>query len=120
MTIPSTAAILYESLRAMDIKDATVVLHLRIRLKPGQREAFLSYVKEAFPVFEAGCDCKGVVYVSDQEPDALDEVFYYRTEVDFCEGERLTEHDPRQADLLTRWRALLDGPPRVEVQRKMT
>jgi hypothetical protein len=103
----------------MKIQDASVVLHLRLRLKPGNFDQFLEYVAEAFPVFEAGCDCRGVVYRDDADPDALDEVFYYRTERDFREGERLIDHDPRQVALLQRWRALLDGPPQVQVQRRL-
>ena len=103
----------------MRIDEAAVVLHLHIRLKPGCRPAFLDYVREAFPVFESGCDCKGAVYALADDPDALDEVFYYRTERDLQQGERLTEHDPVQAALLSRWRKLLDGPPRIEVRRRL-
>jgi hypothetical protein len=103
----------------MRIQDAAVVLHLRLRLKPGCLEEFLVYVAEAFPVFEAGCDCRGVVYRDDADPEAIDEVFYYRTERDFREGERLTDHDPRQVALLQRWRALLACPPQIQVQRRV-
>ncbi|MBI5536081.1 MAG: hypothetical protein HY898_25395 [Deltaproteobacteria bacterium] len=103
----------------MNIEDAAVVLHLRIRLKPGCMQDFLAYVSDAFPVFEAGCDCKGAVYADARDPEALDEVFYYRTEQDFREGERLTEHDTRQVELLKRWRTLLAGPPQVDVQRRI-
>lgn len=104
----------------MHIQDAAVILHLRFRLKPDARQAFFDYMQDAFPVFEAACDCKGVAYVDAQDADAIDEVFYYRTEADYRTAERLLSEDAAHAALITRWRALLDGAPSVEVQRRLT
>ena len=103
----------------MHIQDAAVILHLRFRLKPGARQAFFDYFHEARPIFEAGCDCRGVVYAEAGDEEMLDEVFYYRTETDYKAGERLIEEDPAQRALVARWRELLDGPPQVTVQRRI-
>ena len=103
----------------MRIDEAAVVLHLHIRVKPENRPAFAAYIADAFPVFEAGGDCRGAVYVDATDPEALDEVFYYRTEAAFQAGERAIQEDPVQVALLARWRALLEGPPRVVVKRAM-
>lgn len=104
----------------MHIQDAAVILHLRFRLKPDARQDFFTYMQDAFPVFESACDCKGVAYVDAQDDDAIDEVFYYRTEADYRTAERLLKEDAAHAALIARWRALLDGPPQVEVQRRLT
>jgi hypothetical protein len=104
----------------MHVQDAAVVLHLRIRLKPGMLKAFFDYARGAFPVFEASCDCNGIVYADAQHPEAIDAVFDYRTEDDYQLGERLIAEDPAQVALLERWRSLLDGLPRVEVQWRIS
>lgn len=104
----------------MRIDEAKVVLHLQIRVKAANREAFFAYVRDAFPVFEAGGDCLGAVYAVDGDPDALDEVFYYRTVAAYEAGERAIREDPAQVALLARWRALLEGPPTVVVHRPVS
>jgi hypothetical protein len=101
----------------MNIQDAAVVLHLRIELLPGMEAAFRDYVQEAFPVFEAAGGCRGAVYVRPGEL-RFDEVFHYATEADFEAGERAIHDDPAQVALLARWRAMLAGPPEVEVVRR--
>lgn len=103
----------------MRIDEAAVVLHLHIRVKAGHREAFLAYVRDAFPVFEAAGDCLGAVYAVAGDAEAYDEVFYYRTEEAYQAGERAIREDPAQVALLARWRALLDGPPAVAVHRRV-
>lgn len=100
----------------MRIEQAQVILHLKIRLLPGCDAAFAAYLVDAFPVFEAPGGCKGVVYQLDD--GRFDEVFYYATEADYLAGERAIHEDPAQIALLQRWRALLAGPPEVEVVRR--
>jgi hypothetical protein len=103
----------------MRIEDAAVVLHLRITVREPNRAAFLAYVREAFPVFEATGGCKGAVYLDARDPERYDEVFYYDGEASYEAGERAIREDPAQVALLARWRALLDGPPEVEVVRRL-
>lgn len=102
----------------MDPTTAPVILHLRIRVPLARQEAFRAYVAEAFPVFEAGGDCQGAVYRIGDDPEAFDEVFYYASEAAYRAGEAALSTDPRQQALLARWRALLAGPPGVEVVRR--
>ena len=102
----------------MKIEAAEVVLHLRIRVKADQQPAFQTYLREALPVFEAQGDCQGVVYVDADDPESFDEVFYYASEAAYQAGERAIRENETQIALLARWRALLDGPPQVSVQRR--
>lgn len=101
----------------MQIQEATVILHLFIRVMPENWPAFREYVAEAFPIFEAATHSRGAVYQAADDPTWIDEVFYYRTEADFELANRLTEEDPVQLALLARWRVLLAEPPRIEVFR---
>ncbi len=103
----------------MHIDEAAVVLHLHIRVQAEHRQAFFAYVQDAFPVFEAQGDCRGVVYAVAGDPEAYDEVFYYRTEEAYQAGERAIREDPVQVALLQRWRALIAGPPTVVVHRRV-
>lgn len=104
----------------MKIDEAAVVLHLHVRVKQENHEAFWQYIRDAFPVFEAAGDCKGMVYVNVDDPESLDEVFYYSSDAAYQAGERAIRENKAQIALLARWRTLLDGPPRVVVQRRMT
>lgn len=103
----------------MNVEDAAVVLHLHIRVNTENLLAFKSYVEEAFPVFEAASDCQGMVYACTDDPECLDEVFYYKTAEDYEQAERALTEDPRQKALIAKWRSLLEGPPRVEVCRRL-
>lgn len=104
----------------MHIDDAAVILHLLIRVKPENLDAFRAYIRDAFPVFERGGDCRGAVYQDARDPERFDEVFYYRTEAAYQEGERGIREEPEQIALLARWRTLLEGPPEVVVQRRFS
>lgn len=101
----------------MDINGAAVVLHLQIRVKRENHDAFRRYVDEAFPIFEAQGGCRGMVYVDPHDPESFDEVFYYATVADYEAGEQaLHMHEA----LLARWRALLEAPPQVTVDFRWT
>ena len=104
----------------MNVEDAEVVLHLHIRVGTESLLAFKSYLEEAFPVFEAASDCRGIVYACTDDPECFDEVFYYRTAEDYERAERALSEDPRQRALIERWRSLIEGPPRVEVCRRLS
>lgn len=102
----------------MTLDDAEVILHLHIRIKRENHDAFAAYIHDAFPVFEANGDCRGAVHVSSADPEVFDEVFYYRDEAAYQAGEAALTSDPVQAELLKRWSELLEGPPRIEVFRR--
>lgn len=103
----------------MTIDDAAVVLHLRIRVRAEHQPAFRDYIREAFPVFEATGGCVGAVYADAADPERFDEVFYYDSEASYQAGERALHEVPEQAALLARWRQLIEGPPVVEVFRRL-
>lgn len=101
----------------MNIEEAAVVFHLRIRIKAENRAAFFQYIDEAFPYYMKSGNSVCVVYQSADDPESYDEVFYYRTEEAYQAGEKAVAENPVDQALLKRWRALLDGPPQVEVYR---
>lgn len=101
----------------MNISDATVILHLHIRVRQDRQQAFRDYLQEALPVFEARGDCKGMVYRDAHDGECFDEAFYYASEAAYQASERAIREDPAEIALLTRWRALLEGPPRMVVER---
>jgi quinol monooxygenase YgiN len=103
----------------MTVEEAVVILHLRIRVKAANREAFMAYVQVAFPVFEAQGGCKGAIYVDASDPERYDEVFYYDSEESYQAGERAIRENPEQVMLLERWRTLLEGPPLVQICRRL-
>lgn len=94
-----------------------IELHLRIRLSPGGREAFLAFLREAIPVYESPGDIRVRLLQSNDDPDRFIEVVEYATESAYeCDQHRVG-HDPGMKALLARWRALLAEPPAVEVYR---
>ncbi|HEY9842174.1 MAG: hypothetical protein ACAI44_06825 [Candidatus Sericytochromatia bacterium] len=103
----------------MLISEAAVVLHLHIRVQPEKLTEFWDYVQQAFPVFEARGDCKGMVYAEGDEPGCFDEVFYYQSEAAYLAGEKAIRENPVEIALLAQWRSLLAEAPRVEVQRRV-
>lgn len=86
-------------------------------MKAENQAAFLQYIEEAFPRFMKDGDSLGMIYRSAEDAETYDEVFYYRTEEAYLAGEKAVSEDPETIALLKRWRALLEGPPQVEVHR---
>jgi quinol monooxygenase YgiN len=94
-----------------------IELHLRIRLRPGEREAFLAFLHEAVPFYESPGEIRVRLLESSDDPDRFIELVEYATEEAFQQDRHRVEHDPVMKALLARWRALLAEPPAVEVYR---
>lgn len=97
------------------IDDAQVVLHLRATVPPERREAFRAFCRRAFPAYESVGGLRMALYEDADGAGRFDEVGYYRTMEDYRRSTAALESDPAQAALIREWRALLDGPPAVEV-----
>ncbi len=100
------------------MKDPTRIdLHLRIRVRMGMREEFLSFLRDAVPIYESpgGIEVRLLQHASDDH--RFIELVLYQDEATYQRDQHRMEHDPTMRDLLQRWRALLEGPPVVEVYR---
>ena len=91
-----------------------VALHLRIRVKPENRDALLRFLAEARPFYEqpGGITMRLLQQMTD--PSEFIEVFEYESRAAYEGDERRVRDDPRMKAYLERWRSLLDGPPVVE------
>jgi quinol monooxygenase YgiN len=92
-----------------------IQLHLRIRVAPGQREALLAFLRDAIPYYEAPGEIRVRLLAASEDSEQLIEVVEYATRDAYVADQQRVEHDVHMRDLISRWRALLDGPPVVEV-----
>jgi quinol monooxygenase YgiN len=95
-----------------------VHLHLRIRVPDGGREALLAFLRDAIPVYERPGGIRLVLLEDARDPARFVEVVEYADEHAFAADQRRVAEDPQLREHLRRWRALLDGPPGVEVYRE--
>ena len=90
-----------------------VHLHLAGRVPPGGWAALEAFLAEAFAVYEAPGGITMRLLRDAEDPCAFVEVVEYETRQDHDRDQVRVDRDPVLRDLLARWRALLDGPPRV-------
>jgi quinol monooxygenase YgiN len=92
-----------------------IELHLRIRVKRGMRSTFFTFLREAIPFYES----PGQIQVRLLQDLANDhrfiELVLYGDRAAYERDQHRVENDPEMRRYLERWRALLDGPPVVEV-----
>ncbi len=94
---------------------ARVDLHLRVRVRQGRRDAFLSFLREAIPYYESP-GCIKIRLLEDRSDDhRFIELVLYDSESDYLKDQARVESDPTMRSLLARWRELLAEPPIVEV-----
>lgn len=99
--------------------EAEVVLHLEVEVASERRADFLDFCRRAFPVYEGTGGLAMALYEDRDRPGRFDEVGYYRSLPDYERSERAIREDPAQAALIQEWRALLQGPPKVRVVRRV-
>ena len=92
-------------------------LHLRVRVKPGMRDTFLDFLREATPFYESpgGIEIRLLQDMNDDH--RFIELVLYRDEAAYRQDQHRVEHDPTMRKYLARWRELLAEPPVVEVYR---
>ena len=95
-----------------------VTILLSGRVLPGRWDDVVAYATEAFDVYEAPGGIRMRLLRDDADGDRFVEVVEYADEVAYEQDQRRIEQDPQVLRLLTRWHALLDGPPRVQVLRE--
>ena len=92
-------------------------LHLRIRIRAGQREEFLQYLREAIPFYErpGGIAIRLLEDMTDDH--RFIELVLYDDEATYRQDQLRVEQDPVMKRYLDRWRSLLAEPPKVEAYR---
>ncbi|MBL8885151.1 MAG: antibiotic biosynthesis monooxygenase [Phycisphaerales bacterium] len=92
-------------------------LHLRCRVVPGQREAFLAFLREAIPFYESpgGITVRLLQDMSDDH--RFIELVLYDDQAAYERDQQRVAGDPTMKAYLARWRGLLAEPPVVEVYR---
>lgn len=94
-----------------------VDLHLRVRVKPGMRDAFFAFLREATPFYEAPGGIEVRLLEDMQDDHRFVELVLYEDEAVYARDQERVKNDPEMQAWLARWRALLEGPPVVEVYR---
>ncbi|MFN0137653.1 MAG: putative quinol monooxygenase [Phycisphaerae bacterium] len=94
-----------------------VDLHLRCRVKPGMREAFLAFLREATPFYESPGGITIRLLEDMSEDHRFVELVLYDDEATYLKDQERVAHDDTMKAYLTRWRELLAEPPVVEVYR---
>ena len=97
-----------------------VHLHLRFRVKPGARDAFFSFLREAIPFYESPGGIRVTLLEDPADDHRFIEVVRYADRSIYEADQRRVASDPRMIRRLEQWRALLDGPPEIEVFHSLT
>lgn len=92
-----------------------ISLHLRIRVAADRREAFLEFLREAIPFYESPGGIRVRLLRDRADPERYIEVVEYESAEAFDRDEQRIAHDPEMRAYLDRWRAIIAGPPEVEV-----
>lgn len=92
-----------------------VEIHLRIRVKPGGRDALHEFLREAIPYYEAPGGIAVRLLADRADDHRFIEIIEYASERAYSLDQHRVEHDPEMKALLGRWRSLLAEPSIVEV-----
>jgi len=92
-------------------------LHLRVRVTPGQREAFLSFLREAKPFYEKPGGIEMRLLEDAGDDHRFIELILYCDEATYAKDQLRVRDDPEMKSYLQRWRALLAEAPVVETYR---
>ena len=98
---------------------ARIDLHLRLRVVPGRREAFLAFLREAIPYYESPGGIEIRLLQDKADDHRFIELVLYRDEHAYQRDQERVASDPTMKRLLEHWRSLLAEPPVVEVYRLM-
>jgi quinol monooxygenase YgiN len=90
-----------------------VVLHLHIRVSQEKREELLMFLRDGRSFYEQPGGITMRLLEDNDDENAFIEVFEYDTLEDYQRDEQRVRSDPEMQAVLTVWRSLLCGPPRV-------
>ena len=92
-------------------------LPLRIRIKPGRRDDFLAFLRDAIPTYERPGGITIRLLQDFTDDHRFIELVLYDDEPTYLRDQSRISTDPEMLALLSRWRSLLESPPTVEVYR---
>ena len=92
-------------------------LHLRLRIAPGRREEYLSFLREGIPFYESPGGIEVRLLEDKADDHKFIELILYENEQVYTKDQDRVANDPEMKQFLERWRALLAEPPQVEVYR---
>lgn len=92
-----------------------IELHLRGRVIESRKADLEEFLAEAIPFYESPGGIRVRVLWDVADADRFIEIIEYADQATHDRDQLRVENDPRMRDLLDRWRALLDGPPVVEI-----
>lgn len=111
--IPSHASPPYR----LSMDSGPIELHLRCRVSPGSRAAFLGFLSGAIPFYESPGGITVRLLQDLHDDHRFIEVVRYADEGTFALDQQRVEDDPTMKTYLARWRELLAEPVTVEVYR---
>lgn len=90
-------------------------LHLRFRVRPGMREAYLAFLADATPFYESPSGIQVRLLQDLHDDHRFIELILYNDHPTYERDQDRVKNDPQMKALLHRWRDLLVEPPVVEV-----
>jgi len=90
-------------------------LHLRFRVKPGMRGAYLAFLAEGKPFYESPGGIEVRLLEDLHDDHRFIELILYAGREVYERDQLRVKNDPTMRAFLERWRALLVDPPVVEV-----
>jgi quinol monooxygenase YgiN len=100
-------------------KGPCVVLHLRLRCDPKDRDQLLSFMHEAVPFYEEPGGIRIRLLEDMTDPSRFIEIVEYETEEAYERDRPRVESDGRMQVYLRRWRSLLNGPVELETYKEV-
>jgi quinol monooxygenase YgiN len=97
------------------MESGPIHLHLRLRVKRGEREAFLAFLREAAPFYESPGGIRIGLLQDAADDHRFIEVVEYQDRAAYERDQKRIEEDPQMRSYLARWRTLLEETPQVEV-----
>lgn len=92
-------------------------LHLRFSVKPGMRDAYLAFLAEGKPFYEAPGGIQVRLLTDLNDDHRFIELILYDDLATYQRDQLRVKNDPEMKVFLQRWRELLVEPPVVEVYR---
>jgi quinol monooxygenase YgiN len=92
-------------------------LHLRCRVKPGRRDEFVAFLREAIPFYESPGGIEVRLLEDMRDDHRFIELVLYDDEAAYARDQQRVASDATMKAFLARWRELLAEPPIVEVYR---
>jgi hypothetical protein len=92
-------------------------LHIRLRVAPGRREEYLTFLREGIPYFESPGGIEVRLLEDKTDDHKFVELILYENEQVYGRDRDRVANDPVMKKFLESWRALLAETPTFDVYR---